>query len=950
MKDDIIRSLSEKLEAMTAEAARLERALEDEQSAHEIKLSELEEKLTEAAIARMRSVDEEGGEMSPNYSSHTFKHQAAASAEPTFTLNLGEGNKESLFDHLGIAARSRSADADVYGYAQGAELAPQVALVAPVIADTMQQLQKSRRPQRPIDASVIVTHKGDFAEINEVEMQRQSLRRRMAKPSKASDAIESTAKALLNIVALEDVSHGGGSNQPQRLALGVATASSPAPAAGAAFATASRRGSVPAAPTGRRSATSSAAEEPLPIDLFLESQQRADFISNVTAAITTLPSNICQDFVAEIMRQVSCVGAGLAVASEAIAILSVGDSESNLFLQAAESLQRVCRVQRVQLYEIHWDSRSLVPIVDGCVRERDELGVSQRIPIGQGYAGKCVHMGPQIVNFPASLGQDFQPSDRGEGAVAATMLALPIGLPGQPPVMVANLVNKLLPLGAPQQQQLEAMLKGNTDGAAFGSLPKQRSAPPNADKPPFSEGDVVVGMAVAYYVAKKAMKCRLAGSMARLRSGMMARACALGGAGVGGESVLSSVRSQELCAAIMSDMRAAANWTCFDMMLVIPGPPILLGKGYGLESCVQNETGDLNSWAKSSLIVHVVRDDVSTLAPTAQAITQLGTPNRLVTKPVSEASLSQFQAQLATQLLPQNFRRPATLETKGLLQTQSHLLNQIVCVTVSEGVVPTEVGTDYAVIENVDHLGTGTANIVNAKQAFDSNGKVETLPLTDVEEVVRYACSDSARGLAQCSVQGQALISSCEDPGSNNWTLRYVDSRFNPNTRIFARMDASSPGIAAVSRPLTAGSSNGRQCVFMPVFGAGGAPIAILRAEKNVTVQAVGMNGNHKSHFSDDEIDALHSVSQHCGSILQVTGDAFFFCSCDHNCSQASCMRLYEIAKKTLQVCALMIFYGLQLIRNGKGVLAPELTPMKRSSAAAADDISGTFNVVTPAW
>lgn len=271
---------------------------------------------------------------------------------------------------------------------------------------------------------------------------------------------------------------------------------------------------------------------------------------------------------------------------------------------------------------------------------------------------------------------------------------------------------------------------------------------------------------------------------------------------------------------------------------------------------------------------------------------------------------------LATQLLPQNFRRPATLETKGLLQTQSHLLNQIVCVTVSEGVVPTEVGTDYAVIENVDHLGTGTANIVNAKQAFDSNGKVETLPLTDVEEVVRYACSDSARGLAQCSVQGQALISSCEDPGSNNWTLRYVDSRFNPNTRIFARMDASSPGIAAVSRPLTAGSSNGRQCVFMPVFGAGGAPIAILRAEKNVTVQAVGMNGNHKSHFSDDEIDALHSVSQHCGSILQ-----------------ASCMRLYEIAKKTLQ-----------------GVLAPELTPMKRSSAAAADDISGTFNVVTPAW
>jgi hypothetical protein len=458
-------------------------------------------------------------------------------------------------------------------------------------------------------------------------------------------------------------------------------------------------------------------------------------------------------------------------------------------------------VQRVQLFEIHWHSRSLVPIVDGSVRERDDLGVSQRIPIGQGYAGKCVHMGPQVVNFPASLGQDFQPSDRGEGAVAATMLALPIGLPGQPPVMVATLINKLLPLGAPQQHQLDALMKCTTDGAAYGSTAKQRSAPAHADKPPFGDADVVVGTTVAHFIAHKAMRCRLASSMARLRGGMMARACAMGGAGVGGESVLSTVRSQELCAAILSDMRAAANWTCLDMMLVIPGPPILLNKGSGLESCVPNDGGEVPGrplWGKLSMILHVVRDDVSTSASAAPA----GGHHRPVITPVSEASLAQLQAQLATQLLPQNFRRPTTLETKSLLQTSSPLLNQIVCVAVSEGVIPTEVGTDYAVIQNVDRLEAGAA----------PNGSFQTLPLTGVDGVVRYACADSCRGLAQCSTHGQALHSSLDDDG---WALRYADGRFNPSTYIFARLDASSSPIAAIPRPFSSGVSDGRQCMYI---------------------------------------------------------------------------------------------------------------------------------------
>jgi hypothetical protein len=61
--------------------------------------------------------------------------------------------------------------------------------------------------------------------------------------------------------------------------------------------------------------------------------------------------------------------------------------------------------------------------------------------------------------------------------------------------MVATLINKLLPLGTPQQSQLDALYKGRPDSLSFGSLPKHRPPPPNADKPPFSEGDVSISMA-----------------------------------------------------------------------------------------------------------------------------------------------------------------------------------------------------------------------------------------------------------------------------------------------------------------------------------------------------------------------------------------------------------------------------------------------------------------------
>ena len=88
IKDDIIQSLGDKLSAMTAEAARLERALADEQAVSENKLSDLEQKLSEAALARRRSVDEEGGEMAPTYSPHVLKHQLSGpTAEPALSPN-----------------------------------------------------------------------------------------------------------------------------------------------------------------------------------------------------------------------------------------------------------------------------------------------------------------------------------------------------------------------------------------------------------------------------------------------------------------------------------------------------------------------------------------------------------------------------------------------------------------------------------------------------------------------------------------------------------------------------------------------------------------------------------------------------------------------------------------------------------------------------------------------
>jgi hypothetical protein len=870
VKDDIIQSLAQKLEAMTAEATRLERALAEEEELSERNVADLEKRLHEAMLANKRNVDDDSGDMSPNFSPHPLRsatpfdqsRAAGSNAAGAPYCNGAEGDKDSLLTHLGLAARTQSCDTDVYSHARGASLAPQVGMVAPVIADVIDQLHKCRRPQKPIEGSVIITHDGDFLQLNDVELQRQSLRRRMTKITKASEVIECASKALLSVLALEDVSHGGGSNQPRRPVLATVAV----PIATSAAVTANRRGSMIGVQTGRSLVAGTGGEEPLPIDLFLENQQRTDFISHATAAMTMLPSNVCQDFIAEIMRQVSCVGAGLAVASEAIAILSAGNDTSSLWLQAADSLQRVCRVQRVHLYEIHWDSRSLVPIIDGKAQERDDLGISRRIPINHGYAGKCIHMGPTIVNFPASLGQDFQPSDRGEGAVAYTMLALPIGLPGQPPVMVATLINKLVPLGAPQQSQLDALQKGKADSSSFGTLPKQHPPPANADKPPFGEGDVAVGTAVGHFIAQKAMRTRLACGTARLQKSMMARACAMGGAGVGGESVLSCTRSQELCAAMLSDMRAAANWTCIDMMLVFPGPPVLLSAATGIESCITNVAGDkhaTNLWGRSSLMIHVVRDHVATSSSATPAAQQSvsfysGAPTKVMTKAVSEESLSQLMAQLATQWLPQNFRKSATFETKSLLQMQSHLLNQIVCITVGERVVPTEVGTDYAVIQNLDHFETGCVN----------KGETKTVPLNNVEEIIRYACSDTARGVAQCSVEGRALISNVEVPGS--WKLRYADKSHDPNAHIYARMESSSSAIAASARPFHSGASDGHQCMFVPVAGVGGTTVAVLRAEKCVQMQSREMNGTNGQHFSKDELEALDCLGRHCGSILQV--------------------------------------------------------------------------------
>jgi hypothetical protein len=342
---------------MTAEATRLERALADEQADSECKLSELQQKLQEAMLARRISIDEDCGDMSPAYAPHNLKHPLSVPlAESPMFVKLVDGDKDALFALLGMAARASSADAKAYAHARGAALAPQIRTVAPAIADAMEQLHKSRRPQRPVDASCIVTPSGDLAEPSEVELQRQALRRRMAKASKTTEAIESAAKALLNIVMLEDVSHGGDSQQPKRpaLALAAASASTVALSPSAPASNAVRRGSTMVAQTSKRPATGSGSEDPLPIDLFLENQQRTDFISHATAAITALPPSLSQDFMAELMRQASCIGAGLAIAAEAAALLSSGDAMDLFYVQAAESLQRICRVSWMMFARLNY--------------------------------------------------------------------------------------------------------------------------------------------------------------------------------------------------------------------------------------------------------------------------------------------------------------------------------------------------------------------------------------------------------------------------------------------------------------------------------------------------------------------------------------------------------------------------------------------------------------------
>ncbi len=59
------------------------------------------------------------------------------------------------------------------------------------------------------------------------------------------------------------------------------------------------------------------------------------------------------------------------------------------------------------------------------------------------------------------------------------------------------------------------------------------------------------------------------------------------------------------------------------------------------------------------------------------------------------------------------------------------------------------------------------------------------------------------------------------------------------------------------------------------MLGAGGAVVAVLRAEKNVKNQG----SNHAAegvYFTEDEISALDCVGQHCGSVLQARMRNFF--------------------------------------------------------------------------
>jgi hypothetical protein len=62
--------------------------------------------------------------------------------------------------------------------------------------------------------------------------------------------------------------------------------------------------------------------------------------------------------------------------------------------------------------------------------------------------------------------------------------------------------------------------------------------------------------------------------------------------------------------------------------------------------------------------------------------------------------------------------------------------------------------------------------------------------------------------VAQCSVQGQALLASPGDPATGCWMIRLVDKHHNHGTHIFAWNLYLCSVIAASARPSEAGSSN----------------------------------------------------------------------------------------------------------------------------------------------
>jgi len=67
----------------------------------------------------------------------------------------------------------------------------------------------------------------------------------------------------------------------------------------------------------------------------------------------------------------------------------------------------------------------------------------------------------------------------------------------------------------------------------------------------------------------------------------------------------------------------------------------------------------------------------------------------------------------------------------------------------------------------------------------------------------------------------------------------------------------------------------------MPVAGAGGSVIAVVRAEKSG-----GGGDGAAAPFAEEEIGALDCVARHCGSILQVLCVCVCACACE-------CARVY---------------------------------------------------------